>query len=136
MLIRINWNPNRRELRQFGWVVGACFVLVGALVGWRWGAWRAGGVLMALGPVLLAVSLCLPPLGRMVYRAWMGVGFCLGTVMGPVFLALVYYGVFTPVGLLMRLAGRRPIDPRRPDKLSFWRDVAHRTDTRSYERQF
>jgi hypothetical protein len=39
-------------------------------------------------------------------RAWMKLGELMGRVVSPVVLGVIFFGVFTPVGLAMRLFGR------------------------------
>jgi hypothetical protein len=39
-------------------------------------------------------------------RAWMKLGELMGRVVSPVVLGIIFFGVFTPVGLAMRLFGR------------------------------
>ena len=47
-----------------------------------------------------------------VYRAWMAVGEGLGWVNRWILLGIVFYGVLTPMGIVMRLAGRDPMRRR------------------------
>jgi hypothetical protein len=52
-------------------------------------------------------------------------------------LALVFYGLFTPVGFLLRLCGRDPLTLQRPaGRKSYWMPKAEARDARSYLRQF
>src|SRR5687767_14063971 len=54
-------------------------------------------------------------------RAWMKFGMLLHHVVSPVVLGLIYFGVFTPVALVMRAFGRdamcRRFEPAQP---SYW----------------
>ncbi len=136
MLVKIDWTPDRRKLRHFGIFMLVAFVVIGALVAWRLDAPRAPWVCGAIGVVFCIAGVAVPPAGLWLYRAWMGLGWCMGTVLSPVFLAVVYFGVFTPVALALRLTGRDFLALRRGDGASFWRPIHHRTDVRSYERQF
>jgi hypothetical protein len=56
-------------------------------------------------------------------RAWMKLGELLGRVVSPIVLGLVFYGVFTPVALVMRLAGRDAMHRRWDrDAPTYWVD--------------
>jgi hypothetical protein len=67
----------------------------------------------------------------------MGLALVLGYVVGPVVMALVYYGVLTPIAWVLRARGSDPLQRRRkPAGESYWTPLEHRTDVRSYERQF
>ena len=44
-----------------------------------------------------------------VYRLWMTVGEVLGWINTRILLGLIFYVIFTPLGLLMRLRGQDPM---------------------------
>jgi hypothetical protein len=136
MLIQINWNPDRKQLRNFGLTMLGMLVAFGALLAWKYHAPKALYGCAAGGAVVALCGIFLPPAGLALYKAWMGLGFCLGAVMSPVFLALVYFLILTPVGLLLRAGGRDSLQRRRRADRSFWRKIDHRTRKESYERQF
>lgn len=125
-----------RHLRRFGFMVGGVFAALavwpvvfqsGPLRGW---AAAIAGVLIVLGAVM--------PIGlRWPYRGWMFAGHLLGWLNTRLLLGLVYYLVMTPIGLLLRLVGRDPLDRRLMDRASYWRKCEPRSDPRgSMERQF
>jgi hypothetical protein len=106
--------------RKFGLTVGGAFLLFGLLALWREhptaaAALGAPGVLLILG-ALLAPSWLAP-----VQRYWMAVGMVLGAFWSRVLLGLFYYVVVSPVGLVMRLVGRDPLDQRLRTGESYWR---------------
>jgi hypothetical protein len=125
------------EGRRFGLTVGAAFLALGAVAAWRGRPHTAlafGGV----GTVLVLAGVVIP--GRLgpVFRGWMGLAHLLSKVTTPIFLGVVYFGVFTPVGLVMRLCGRRPLDSKVPaGAASRW--IARAADARQrsdMQRQF
>jgi Saxitoxin biosynthesis operon protein SxtJ len=97
-----------REGRKFGLTVGIAFAVLGGVAWWRGRAtvaivfWSVGGLLMAAG---LAVPTTLGP----VQRAWMGLAHAISKVTTPIFMAIVYFVVLLPVGLVMRMFGRNPL---------------------------
>src|SRR5258706_16142503 len=93
--------------RVFGLVMAAAFLVI---AGWpllnaapaRW--WAVGiAVLFAL-PAWLK-----PGLLSQLNRLWMKLGVLLGRLVGPIALGVLFYGVLTPLGTLMRLAGKDPL---------------------------
>jgi hypothetical protein len=105
------------EGRRFGLVVGGAFLLLGALSLWR-GHEIAPTILWAIGGALVAAGLVVPAQLGPVYRKWMGLALLLSRVTTPIFMGLVYFGLFTPLGVARRLLGwnslvRAPAD-------SFW----------------
>ena len=91
--------------------------------------WLAGGAAGFLG--LTGTRAAVP-----VYWLWMGIACVTGSVMSRAVLALLYYGLISPLGLVMRLTGRDPLRRRRPQAESYWLDVAAPTSPAPYERQF
>jgi hypothetical protein len=74
--------------------------------------------------------------GLPLYWLWMGVGFVIGSVVGRLLLALCYYGVLTPIALVMRLRGRDALRLRRRECESYWVDLPPPPPPERYERQF
>ena len=122
------------EGRKFGFTVGAAFlVLAGLLYFWRH-LETAGAVTGALGALLMVAGLALPARLGPVFRAWMGLAHAISKVTTPIFMGIVFFLVMTPIGLLMRLFGKRPLMHRERDG-SYW--VAPASGGRSdMERQF
>ncbi len=52
-------------------------------------------------------------------------------------MALLYYGLFTPVALIFRIMGRDALDRRfEPDAATYWTKRKPVTDRKQYFRQF
>ncbi|MBX3237309.1 MAG: hypothetical protein KF814_14270 [Nitrospiraceae bacterium] len=96
--------PNSKELRKFGLLVGGVFALIGS-----WPAIRYGESirLWALVPAALLVPLGLlaPSLLAPVFKVWMKVGHVLGAINTRIILGILYFGLITPMGMVMRLFG-------------------------------
>ncbi|HEY5862967.1 MAG TPA: SxtJ family membrane protein [Casimicrobiaceae bacterium] len=61
-------------------------------------------------------------------RAWMKLGELLARVVSPLALAVLYFGMFVPLGWIMRLAGRRPLRLKRdPVAATYWIERAPRS---------
>lgn len=137
-LVEINWQPTRRDLRVFGLGL-AIFCAVIA-----WLCYRSDGQFgiiesMLTGVAVLAVGLSLfaPPLLRSVYCVFMVVAFPIGWVVSHVLLAAVFYAVFTPIGLFLRLLGRDPMHRRfDPGAKSYWVSRKGERPREDYFRQF
>ena len=105
--------------RSFGWTFSGIFLAVGV-----YGLWRGGAVLswLLLAAVVMAVvtvsrETWLTPLNR----AWMSLGLLLGRVVNPLVLGVIFFGIFTLVGLVMRMWGRDAMARRfEPDLKSYW----------------
>lgn len=94
------------ELRQFGLLFSLVLLgLFGLALPWLVGAswpvwpWLVAGIMATLS---VAWARALGP----VYRVWMRFGLIAGFINTRIIMFLLYYGVFVPVALLMRLTGR------------------------------
>jgi hypothetical protein len=105
--------------RAFGLVFAGVFLLVGLWPLWagagpRWWALGLAGLFAVAG---LAVPRLLAPLNRV----WARFGRLLHRVVNPIVMALLYFGVVTPTGLLRRALVRDPLHlARDPEAESYW----------------
>ena len=99
--------------RKFGWTFAALFFLVGAF---------AHPWMMAVGAVLAVVTLTRAHWLTPLKVAWMRFGELLNKIVSPVVMGAIFFGVFTPVALFMRLTGRDALARRyEPALPSYWK---------------
>jgi Saxitoxin biosynthesis operon protein SxtJ len=98
----------QRELRRFGFIVGGIFGVIGL---WPWVVrgqaprpWVLGLAVALILPALVAPRVLAP-----VQRVWTAAGEALGWVNTRIVLGVIFFGVVTPTGLVLRLAGRDPM---------------------------
>jgi hypothetical protein len=95
----------KKELRNFGLIVGGIFVLIGVWpVIFRGGSPRVWA--LAAGSLLILSGLVYPRSLTQVHRAWMAAGHVLGWVNTRIILGIFFYLILTPFGLAMRLFGK------------------------------
>jgi len=187
LLMRVNSDPSRKDLRVFSVVLPAASGLVGLGVLARPGALLVAGVVAAVGfvvgivfngdfarrrqvpgvlfPMLLLAAfaagregtLAIPAAaglgcvglagavvvwvseraGRALYLGWMSATVPVAWTVSQVCLGAAYYGVLTPIGLLMRAFGRDPMC-RRFDRSgeSYWVAYSPPDNLERYFRQF
>lgn len=136
-MITLPTNPTDRDLRWFGGL-GMVFLWSAAI--WltlRQGAGGWGLVVAAIGLASGLVAYSRPRLLRNIYLGWMVAVFPIGWLIGHLLLAVVYFGVLTPVGWLLRLAGHDPLQ-RRPDPsaTTYWQPRTRERKPADYFRQF
>lgn len=132
----ISFQPPTRTLRQFA---GLWVAFFGGLACWH-GLVKERPV---VGLILAGLAVTIGPLGlvkpqaiRPIFVGWMVAVFPIGWVVSRVLLALLFYGLFTPVGLLFRLIGRDVLNRRRqPELPTYWAPKPAAADVRSYYRQ-
>jgi len=107
-----------REGRRFGLTVGSAFLVLAGLFWWR-DRPTASVIVGVLGTALLLGGLLIPGSLGPVYRAWMGLASVLSRVTTPIFLGIVYFAVFTPIGMLRRALGHKELEHELEDG-GFW----------------
>lgn len=69
-------------------------------------------------------------------RLWMSLGIILGMVISPIILALMFFALFTPIALIMRISGRDELKLRFDKKISHWVDREPSIETDPFVNQF
>lgn len=122
------------ELRKFGLLVGGVFVALAAFLVWRQKPAFVVGTLASVGALLVLMGLGAPKALGPVYVVWMRFALLLSKITTPIFMGVIYFGLLTPTGLIMRALGRNPLRGSRAG--TFWvsRPVGARAG--ALERQF
>jgi Saxitoxin biosynthesis operon protein SxtJ len=97
-----------KQLWSFGLIVGGIFALIGLWPAvWRGQPLRLWSLI--LGGTFIVLALAWPRSLTHVYRLWMTVGEVLGWINTRIILGVLFYLLFTPIGLCMRLRGKDPM---------------------------
>jgi len=120
---------DRKGLRDFGLVTGGMFAgLFGLFFPWLL------GLSLPIWPwVIFAVlglaGLLAPEALRPVHYWWMRLALVISRVTTPLFLAMVFFLVFTPIGLFMKIFGKDAMRRKIDDTINTYR-VASKGSTR------
>ena len=130
-------NPDRRTLGQFSEAWMFAFGMVAApLMLWR-GQPNLAVAAWVAAIVGRAVGLVRPELLRYVFVGLTALTWPIGWVVSNLMLAIVYYGVITPIGLIRRRGGRDPLGRKLdPSAASHWAEVRPNMRPDRYFRQF
>jgi predicted membrane metal-binding protein len=93
--------------RSFGIVFAVVFSIIGL---WpllsskplRW--WS-----LAIAAGFLIIAFTVPKILAPLNRVWMKFGLLLAAIISPIFLGILFYAVFMPIGLLVRMTGKDPL---------------------------
>jgi MFS-type transporter involved in bile tolerance (Atg22 family) len=119
-----------KELRKFALTMFCALGILGSILLWR--RHDTGFVLWGIGSAALLLAWVQPKVLKPVYKYWMKLALALGFVTSHVVLALLYYLVVTPTGLVMRLLGKNPLVLQLDEKAkSYW----IKRETRKYDKQ-
>lgn len=145
-MVEINWQPDEKTLRQFGWIALVGFAGI-ALLAWNeWLVFSAGlgdaratvaGAFAGLGVLSALFSLVAPKANKPIFLGLTLLSYPIGFVLSYVIMGILFYGLITPVGLVFRLIGKDPMNRRfEPNAVSYWTDPRPRRGKDSYFRQF
>ena len=135
-MIKINWNPGEKMLRQFGWISLAGFGLLASIAWFKFGNQPVAITLGGLAVVAPVIGMIQPRLLKPLYLGLSLITFPIGIVVSNLVLLLIFLLVFTPLALIFRLFGRdelrlrldraaptywRKYDPERRNPASYYR---------------
>lgn len=137
-MIKINWHPEEKMLRQFGWISLFGFGLFAAIAWFKFSSQPVAitfGTIAVLAPILGMVH---PRLLKPLFVGLTLITFPIGLVVSNLVLLLIFLLVFTPLALIFKLIGRDELRLRPdPDAPTHWRKYdPERRKPASYYRPF
>lgn len=128
-------NPKPQTLRWFSLYL-ACF-LAALAVSQHWREREAAALCLLAGAItVVGLGILRPVFLRPVFVGSLIVTFPLGWLVSHLLLALLFFGIFTPLGLLFRVLGRDALALKiRPEQSTYWTDKPPARDAASYFRQ-
>ena len=126
-----------RVEREFGVIVGGIFVVLAC---WWLHRGKFGSVaygFLGLGIVLLFLGVVFPRALVLPNRIWMALAETLSFITTRLVLAIIFFLVITPIGIVKRLFGWDPLRRRAVSAQSYWQPyTARQRDPRHYEKMF
>jgi hypothetical protein len=134
-MLDINWNPSPRELRQFAGIwLPAFAAIAGTLIYRSGGVWLAAAI-WGVGALTALVGVFRPRSVKGLFVGWMLAVYPIGWIVSHIVLGIVYFVLFTVVGLIMRAVRYDPLE-RSAVSGSYWRQRPHHREASEYFRQF
>ena len=113
----------------FVFVVAATFFYFSANATWAY-------VFIAAALIFLLVTLVKSDALLALNKLWMRFGLLLGMIVSPIVLGIIFYGLFTPIAVLMRLSGRDELRLKFSQKASHWISRGEPIKSESFKHQF
>ena len=122
--------------RKFGLTTGTIIIILfGLLIPWlfslsyvKW-PW-------VLGVALSLWALLAPTTLKPVYIGWMKFGNVMNWVNTRIILGILFYGIFLPIGIVMRVFGKDPMQRKLDRELSSYRVQSQNEDKSNVERPY
>ena len=131
-----NIKSEKSDLRKFGITFGIILLIVSGFLFWK--EKESFQIFLAIGIILFLTAITIPVILKPVYWIWMIFATILGWIMTPVILSLLFYVVFTSIGLTLRLFGKQFLELRLDkSKVSYWNYRNNgNIQKENYEKQF
>ncbi len=114
-----NIKSEKNNLRKFGIIVGIVLLIIAGLFFLK--EKESFQLFFAIGIVLFVTGIVIPFTLKPIYWVWMTFATILGWFMTRVILSLLFYVVFTPIGLIARLFGKQFLGLKMDrSKQSYW----------------
>jgi hypothetical protein len=144
-LIKKTWcdiQPTTKLVREFGFILTG-FVLLFPLFANTLGILFAGRAFHYwlgwpfVSVAVLAITFLIPGMMRLVYRFAMMVSHGISFVVMRVVLFFLFYFIFTPIGIIMKVFGKEMLDGNiHSDTASYWNKRSEVRPRADYERLF
>ena len=131
-----NIKSEKSDLRNFGITIGIILLIISGFLFWK--EKESFQIFLAFGITLFLIAIVIPSVLKPVYWIWMIFAVILGWFMTRVILSLLFYVVFTSIGLTLRFFGKQFLELRwDKSKKSYWnyRTIKH-LKMEDYEKQF
>ena len=94
-------------------------------------------LLLVLSISILLITLLKPTLLTEANKIWMAIGIILGMIVSPIVLGLIFFGIFTPVAVLLKILKRDELSLKFNKQKSFWKQrSASEGNIFTFEKQF
>ena len=121
--------------RRFGFFFTFVFTIAGAYFYYSAKViWAYPFIVAALIFLLVTIvkSDALLPLNKL----WMRLGLLLGMIVSPIVIGVIFFGLFTPTAIVMRLSGRDELRLKFTQKSSHWISRGEAIKSESFKHQF
>ena len=135
-MIAVQWNPERKQLRQFAaiWFPAFC-ALVGWVVGAKTGQWTAVQVGWGVCGLQAVAGWVCPAAIRPVFVGLILLTYPIGWVVSHLLLGSIFLFLFLPIGRVLRCTGHDPLQLKPPRGNSLWKVPVGKNEPASYLRQ-
>jgi len=131
----INNNLYLPSNKKFGFFFSAVFFILFIYLVYNY-YYKASFLSLSISSILIYFSITNPNHLYRLNLLWNKLGVLLGFFVSPLILGMMYFGLFTPIAVLMRLFGRDELSLKKNNKLSFWLIIDESKNRKDYTKQF
>ena len=114
-------NKEKKNLLVFGYGLSVILTAIGLLNARRHGVSWFNETLFVMAAAVLGITIFNQALLKTIYVKWMKVAHAIGQIVTTLILVIFFYGILTPVGLILRLMGKDFMDRKlQPEAKTYW----------------
>ena len=114
-------NKETKNLLVFGYGLPLILTVVGLLNARKHGVSWFNETLFVLAVIVLLITIFNQAWLKVIYTKWMKVAHAIGQVVTTLILVIFFYGVLTPVGIVLRLMGKDYMNRKlEPQAVTYW----------------
>ncbi|MBN2423494.1 MAG: hypothetical protein JXR46_07795 [Calditrichaceae bacterium] len=133
-----NLDRSDKAMTKFGLTMAIALIILGTVVFIYNSFTVTFFITVGLGLLFLMSGFLFKPLLRPIYVIWMGIALVLGWFISRIILAVLFYFVFMPIGIIMKIINKDVLNRKlEPGKTSYWIKRPEKAfDINRYQRQF
>ena len=131
-----NIKGNKSDWEKFGITMGKILSIIGFYLLWKKN--NNYNYILFLAAAFFITGLILPSILRPIYKVWMALAVVMNFIMTRVIMAVIFYLIVTPIGLIASLTGKKFLDVKIDKSAKSYWIVREKTSKlkSDYERQF
>lgn len=128
--------PTSDELRKFAYIVGGVLVVIfGSLIPYL-NRGSLNLILIYIGSATILIGIVLPKALLYPYKVWMLIGEILGWINTRIILSVIFFFLFTPIGLIKKLFGTDSMKRKLDSSVETYRIPCSERSSEHMERPF
>jgi len=105
-----NIKSERSDVRNFGFIIGVVLLIISGFLFWK--EKESFQIFIVIGITIVLTASAIPRVLKPVYWIWMIFAVTFGWFMNLLILSLLFYVVFTSIGLTLRVFGKQFLELR------------------------
>lgn len=112
---------SEKSLKKFGITIGSILLIIGLYLTWKINFTTFISIISVIGFLLIAFGIFAPKSLSNIYKYWMMFALILGWFVSRIILAILFYLVIAPIGIVTKILGKDFLRIFNKSKIySFW----------------
>ena len=122
--------------RKFGVFFSVIFIIVAAIFYFYFLNYSVSLVLLIFSFITFTIAYTNPDILLPANKLWMRFGILLGMIISPIIMGVIFFGLFTPYSIVIRIMGRDELHLKHNSKKSHWIDRCQNSPQTDFRKQF